>query len=81
MHFFFLPFIITLLLLLQKSNNSDNTKITEENYLKPSIDWESKFFDKEKEWKEKERTYVTDLLKQTKELQEVLAQVEGRKNF
>lgn len=34
--------------------------------------------EKEREWREKEKLYVTDLLKQTKELQEALALTEGK---
>lgn len=52
-------------------------KTSGENAIK-HVDWESKFFEKEKEWREKERLYVADLLKQTRELQEALALVEGK---
>lgn len=51
--------------------------MVEENSVKPSVDWENKLIEKEKGWKEKERAYVSDLLKQTKELQEALSLIEG----
>lgn len=59
----------------QKIGNQDSSK-TIENVNK-SVDWENKLHEKEKEWREKEKVYVNDLLKQTKELQEALALVEG----
>lgn len=61
----------------QKIGNQDSSK-TVENVNK-SVDWENKFHEKEKEWREKEKVYVNDLLKQTKELQEALALVEGKR--
>lgn len=38
-----------------------------------------KFAEKEKEWREKEKEYVGDLLKQTKELQRALSLAEGER--
>ncbi len=62
---------------LQRLGITDSCKTTDESPVRPVVNWESKFHEKEKEWREKEKAYVTDLLKQTKELQEALSQVEG----
>lgn len=41
------------------------------------VDWEKKYYEKEHEWNGKEKIYVGDLLKQTKELQMALLLIEG----
>lgn len=62
----------------QKFAGTPTSQMSEEETVVKTIDWESKFNEKEREWREKEKTYVMDLLKQTKELQEALTATEGR---
>jgi len=63
--------------LVQKSTTPTSQMSEEESSVK-SVDWECKLNEKEREWREKEKTYVADLLKLTKELQEALAVTEGK---
>lgn len=66
------------ILYFQKSSSSHSAKINEESDSKAFDEaLASKLAEKEKEWRDKEREYVADLLKQTKELQEALSLAKG----
>lgn len=52
--------------------------MNEESELKTlTAEFTNKLADKEKEWRDKEKEYIADLLKQTKELQDTLSLAEG----